>query len=216
MHISDGVLPLPVIVGGWIITIILLAATLKWAGKNGDIAKEIPKLSVLTSAFFVASLIHIDIPPSSAHLILNGILGILLGPLCYVAMFIGLTLQALLFQHGGLTVIGINTLNIGIPGLICYFIFMAGYKRKLPLAVLGGICSGLAVLLTVVCLVTVLVVSGQQFFAVAGVLAVAHIPIMIAEAFIGGAVVGYIAKVKPELLPIPLKGEKSADENKNE
>jgi len=216
MHISDGVLPLPVIAGGWIITIILLAVTLRWAGKNGDIAKEIPKLSVLTSAFFVASLIHIDIPPSSAHLILNGLLGILLGPLCYVAMFIGLTLQALLFQHGGLTVIGINTLNIGIPGLICYFIFMTGYKKKIPLALLGGICCALAIFLTVVCLVSVLVISGDQFTAVAGVLAVAHIPIMIAEAFIGGAVVGYIAKVKPELLPIPLKGEKSSDQNNNE
>lgn len=216
MHISDGVLPLPVIAAGWIITIVLLAVTLRWAGKHGDIAKEIPKLSVLTSAFFVASLIHIDIPPSSAHLILNGVLGILLGPLCYIAMFIGLTLQALLFQHGGLTVIGINTLNIGIPGLICYLIFLAGYRRKIPLALLGGICCGLAVLLTVVCLVSVLVVSGEQFVAVAGVLAVAHIPIMIAEAFIGGAVIGYIAKVKPDLLPIPLKREKSIERNHEE
>jgi len=213
MHISDGVLPLPVIAVGWIITIILLAVTLRWAGKHGDIAKEIPKLSVLTSAFFVASLIHIDIPPSSAHLILNGVLGIFLGPLCYVAMFIGLTLQALLFQHGGLTVIGINTLNIGIPGLISYFVFIAGFRRKIPLALLGGICCGLAVLLTVVCLVSVLVISGEEFVSVAGVLAVAHIPIMIVEAFIGGAVVGYIAKVKPELLPIPIKGGKDEDQN---
>ena len=205
MHISDGVLPLPVVVGGWIITLILLAVTLRWAGKDGDIAKEIPKLSVLTSAFFVASLIHIDIPPSSAHLILNGLLGIILGPLCYVAMFIGLTLQALLFQHGGLTVIGVNTLNIGIPGLICYLVFLAGYRRRISLPVLGGLCCGLAVLLTVVCLVTVLVISGEQFVSVAGVLAVAHIPIMIAEAVVGGAVIGYIARVKPELLPVSMR-----------
>lgn len=209
MHISDGVLPLPVVVGGWILTIILLAVTLRWAGKDGDIAKEIPKLSVLTSAFFVASLIHIDIPPSSAHLILNGLLGIILGPLCYVAMFIGLTLQALLFQHGGLTVIGVNTLNIGIPGLICYLTFLAGYRSKISLPVLGGLCCGLGVLLTVVCLVTVLVISGEQFVSVAGVLAIAHIPIMIAEAIIGGAVIGYIARVKPELLPVSMrKGDK--------
>lgn len=205
MHISDGVLPLPVVAGGWVITIILLAVTLRWAGKDGYIAKEIPKLSVLTSAFFVASLIHIDIPPSSAHLILNGLLGILLGPLSYVAMFIGLTLQALLFQHGGLTVIGVNTLNIGIPGLICYLTFLAGYRRKISLPILGGLCCGLAVLLTVVCLVTVLVISGEQFVSVAGVLAIAHIPIMIAEAIIGGAVIGYIARVKPELLPVSMR-----------
>ncbi len=205
MHISDGVLPLPVVLAGWIITIILLAVTLRWAGKQGDIAKQIPKLAVLTSAFFVASLIHIDIPPSSAHLILNGLLGIILGPLSYVAMFIGLTLQALLFQHGGLTVIGINTLNIGIPAIICYFIFLAGYRRRVPLPVLGGLCCGLAVFLTVICLVAVLVISGEQFVSVAALLAVAHIPIMIAEAVVGGVVIGYIARVKPELLPVPLR-----------
>jgi len=208
MHISDGVLSLPVIIAGWVITIVLLAVTLRWASRRGDIASEIPKLSVLTGAFFVASLIHIDIPPSSAHLILNGLLGIVLGPLCYVAMFIGLTLQALLFQHGGITVIGINTLNVGVPGLICYLTFLAGYKRKISLPVLGGICGGLAIILTVACLVCVLVISGDQFFVVAQLLAIAHIPIMIVEAVVSGAVVGYLVRVKPELLPIPLKGEK--------
>ncbi|KDE54808.1 cobalt transporter CbiM [Methanoculleus sp. MH98A] len=208
MHISDGVLPMPVIVAGWVITIILLAGTLRWAAKNGDIAREIPKLSVMAGAFFVASLIHIDIPPSSAHLILNGLVGVVLGPLSYLALFIGLTLQALLFQHGGITVIGINTVNVGIPALICYLAFLAGSKRGIPLPAIGGVCGGLGVLLTVVLLVLVLVVSGDQFFAVAGLLAGAHLPIAVAEAIVTGAVVGYLVRVKPELLPIPLKGEK--------
>ncbi|RQD80219.1 MAG: cobalt transporter CbiM [Methanocalculus sp. MSAO_Arc2] len=208
MHISDGVLPMPVVVAGWIFTIILLAATLRWASRNGDIAAEIPKLSVMTGAFFVASLIHIDIPPSSAHLILNGLVGIVLGPLSYIALFIGLTLQALLFQHGGITVLGINALMIGIPALLCYLAFLTAAGRKVSLPLIGGLSGGLGVFLTMCILVLILIISGSEFRAVAGVLAVAHIPIIIIEAIVTGAVIGYLARVKPELLPFPLRGEK--------
>ncbi|MCP1662407.1 MAG: cobalt transporter CbiM [Methanocalculus sp. MSAO_Arc1] len=208
MHISDGVLPMPVVVAGWIITIILLAATLKWASRHGDIAAEIPKLSVMTGAFFVASLIHIDIPPSSAHLILNGLVGIVLGPLSYIALFIGLTLQALLFQHGGITVLGINAMMIGIPALLCYLAFLTAAGRQVSLPLIGGISGGLGVFLTMCILVLILVISGSEFRAVAGVLAVAHIPIIIIEAIVTGAVIGYLARVKPELLPFQLRGEK--------
>lgn len=208
MHISDGVLPMPVIVAGWLITFILLGVTLRWAARRGDIAAEIPKVSVMAGAFFVASLIHIDIPPSSAHLILNGLVGVVLGPLSYIALFIGLILQAILFQHGGITVIGVNAVMIGIPALICYLAFLFAAKRRLPLPLTGAFCGGFAIILTILLLIGVLVISGEQFYAIAGVLAIAHLPIIIVEAIVTGAVVGYLARVKPELLPIPFGGKR--------
>ncbi len=208
VHVSDGILPMPVVAAGWIITIILLAATYRWAQQDQDLTLQIPKLSVMVGAFFVASLIHIDIPPSSAHLILNGLVGIVLGPLCYIGLFIGLTLQALLFQHGGITVIGVNTVILGIPALICYLSFLIASGRGLPLTLIGGIFGGLAVLASVFLLVAILVISGSEFRAIAGLLAVAHIPIIITEAIITGVIIGYLARVKPELLPIQLKGGK--------
>jgi len=204
MHISDGVLSLPIVAAGWIITVALLAITLWWGERDKNIAEEIPKLSIMTGAFFVASLIHVSVGPTSVHLILNGLLGVVLGVLSYPAMFIGLTLQALLFQHGGLTVLGVNTMIMGIPGLISYAVFKTGYKRNISLTALGALCGALATVLAVILLAVVLVTTGEEFIAVAKLAAVAHVPIMIVEAIVTGFVVAYLAKVKPELLPVDI------------
>jgi cobalt/nickel transport system permease protein len=200
MHISDGVLSLPVIAVGWGVTLTLLAITL-WRSKD-NIVEQIPKISVMTGAFFIASLIHIPIPPTSVHLILNGLLGVVLGVFAYPAMFIGLTLQALLFQHGGITTIGVNTMNVGVPALIAYGIFRMGCSRSISKTLLGAICGGLAVFVTAVFLAVCLITTGDEFYDVAKVAVAAHIPIMVIESIITGSVVAFLAKVKPEMLSI--------------
>jgi len=73
--------------------------------------------------FFVASLIHIPIGPSSAHLVLNGLVGVLLGWAAFPSIFVGLVLQALVFQFGGLTTLGVNTFAMAMPGVVVYFAF---------------------------------------------------------------------------------------------
>jgi cobalt/nickel transport system permease protein len=123
VHISDGLLSLPVLAAGWAITGVLLAASIWWSKRTGNITEEIPRLSVMTSSFFVASLFHIAVGPTSVHLILSGLVGIILGILAYPAIFIGLILQAFLFGHGGVTVLGVNTVIMGVPALVAYGIF---------------------------------------------------------------------------------------------
>ncbi|GAG45255.1 unnamed protein product, partial [marine sediment metagenome] len=95
MHISEGVLSAPVLVTG---------AALAAAGVSVGLRKmdyeKIPQVAVLSSAFFVASFIHVPIGPANAHLILNGISGILLGWLCFPSILVALALQAILFQFG--------------------------------------------------------------------------------------------------------------------
>ena len=51
VHISDGVLSLPVLAAGWAITIALIAVALWWSKRKGSIIEEIPRLSVMTSHF---------------------------------------------------------------------------------------------------------------------------------------------------------------------
>jgi cobalt/nickel transport system permease protein len=208
MHISDGVLSPAVIAFGWIVSIVFIAFSFKWAQKQGSIAEQIPKLSVFTAAFFVASLIHINVPPTSVHLILNGLLGVVLGALAYPAMFIGLVLQALLFQHGGITTIGINSFNVGVPALISYVAFRKGSAMGLSKPVIGGICGGLAILLTTVFLALVLITAGEQFEMMAKLVIIPHMVIMVIEAVITASVVAYLAKVKPELLPLDKEDNK--------
>ncbi len=72
-------------------------------------------MAVLSSVFFIASLIHVPVGPSAAHLILNGVCGLLLGWMAFPAILVGLALHALLFQFGGLTTLGVNTFNMAFP-----------------------------------------------------------------------------------------------------
>src|SRR6266581_2825350 len=96
VHISDGVLTAPWLVGGFVLAALLLALA---ALRIRD--EEIPRIAILTAAFFVSSLIHIRVGPTSIHLLLTGLVGVLLGPRAPLAIFVGLVLQATLIGHGG-------------------------------------------------------------------------------------------------------------------
>jgi len=129
VHISDGILPWELLLSGWAITAVILACTLKKMKID-----DVPKLSVITAAVFVASLIHFQAGPTSVHLVLSGFAGVTLGILAYPCIFIAVVMQAFLFQHGGVTTIGINTVNMGVPALISFFIFKAGMKLNIGIS----------------------------------------------------------------------------------
>ncbi|MGK7879318.1 MAG: energy-coupling factor ABC transporter permease [Crocosphaera sp.] len=84
---------------------------------------NIPKASLLTAAFFVGSSIHIPLPPTSIHLILNGLMGTLLGYYAFLAIPIGLFFQAVIFNHGGMSTLGVNTIIMGVPAIAAYHLF---------------------------------------------------------------------------------------------
>ncbi len=206
VHISDGILSLPVLAAGWAITAVLIAVALWWSKRKGSIAEEIPKLSVMTAAFFVASLVHIAVGPTSVHLILCGLVGIMLGILAYPAIFIGLLLQAFLFGHGGVTVLGVNTVDMGIPALVAYGIFKAGNKltpsksMTSKASILGALAGGIAVALAVSLTAGMLYTLGEEYAWAIKALILYHIPIIVIEAIIAGSVVAFLARVKPELI----------------
>lgn len=197
VHISDGILSPEVLAAGWGVTIVLLALSMRKMK-----AEEIPRLSLITAAFFVASLIHVPAGPTSVHLILNGLVGVTLGVLAYPSIFIGLVLQALLFGHGGVTVIGVNSMNMGLPALAAYSLFRFGGKTGTPrrLGLFGGLAGGLAVTLAVILTSLMLLTTGEEFMGVAIALIIAHIPIILIESIVVGSIVAFLATVKPEML----------------
>ena len=123
MHIPDGFIPPYICLTGYGITGGLTWYSLQKINSDRYIQANIPKASLLTAAFFVASLIHIPIPPSSIHLILNGMMGVVLGYYAFPAILIGLFFQAVMFQHGGLSTLGINAVVIGSPAFAAYYLF---------------------------------------------------------------------------------------------
>lgn len=230
MHISDGILPTWVLAAGWILTILLLIASIVWTKKltKNNITDKVPQIAVVTAALFVACMFRIPVPPTSLHLMLAGLAGILLGPIAFVCVFISLLLQAILLQFGGITVLGVNSLLMGVPALAGYLIFMMMSKTKSPSWLNGAFTSFIAVVITTVLLGIVFYVSGVDFGSlnamldrvdgipvlstIADVLQgtpglltffmifLMNIPLMIAEAVISAFIIPFIEKVKPEML----------------
>ncbi|MEM8674297.1 MAG: cobalt transporter CbiM [Cyanobacteria bacterium P01_G01_bin.67] len=123
MHIPDGFLPPQVCLAGYALTGGVTWYSLRQIKRDRYTQANIPKASLLTAAFFVASLIHIPIPPSSVHLILNGLMGAVLGYYAFPAILIGLFFQAVMFQHGGMSTLGINAIILGTPAIAAYYVF---------------------------------------------------------------------------------------------
>jgi len=123
MHISTGVLHPAVLGVGFAAAGSLAAWGLRKIEDSGY-----PRVGIMTAGFFVASLIHIKVPPTSVHLTLNSLVGVALGVKCFPAIMVALFLQAALLGHGGLSVIGVNTLIMAVPGFLAGTLMRRGLR----------------------------------------------------------------------------------------
>jgi cobalt/nickel transport system permease protein len=203
MHIADGVLPLGSLAAGWAGTVAITGLTLRRTP-----AEDLPRVAVMTSGFFVASLIHVPLGPTSVHLVLNGLVGMVLGWAAFPAILVGLLLQALLFQHGGLLSLGANAVMLGCPALAAFLIF--AQRRRLgwrhPEAVLGFLAGAAAILLSGVILALWLYSAGREFWAIARLALLSHLPLMFLEGAICAAAAVFLVRVKPEVFDMRGKG----------
>ncbi|MDY7020089.1 MAG: cobalt transporter CbiM [Cyanobacteriota bacterium] len=213
MHISEGILPAKVCLGGYAIAGLATWYSLRKINKQTNPTDGVPKAALLTAAFFVSSSIHIPIPPTSVHFVLNGLLGAVLGCYAFPAILIGLLFQAVMFGHGGLTTLGINAIIMGVPAMIAAQIFRLrnsiGKQLKPEISLnlfgflAGGVGLGLAALLflglTILNIPSDLDAQTEQR-AILGLM-IAHIPLMGIEGVFTAMVVSFLYRVKPELLP---------------
>ncbi len=200
MHLSEGVLSAPVLVGGGV----LAAAGVAYGLKKMDYDR-VPRVAITSCAFFVASLIHMPFGPVSVHLVLNGLTGILLGWAAFPAVLVALFLQAVLFQFGGLTTLGVNTVNMALPAVICYMLFsrLIQSEHRTLWAISAFACGALAILMSGLMVAVSLMLSQQSFLETAEVVLAAHVPIMLIEGVVTTLVVGFLKKVKSEVLEAP-------------
>lgn len=197
MHISEGILSGPVLVSG-----MALAAAGSAVGLKKLDYDRIPQAGILSASFFVASLIHVPIGPSSVHLILNGIVGLILGWGAFPAILVALTLQAVFFQFGGITTLGINTVNMAVPAVLCYFLFGRLVHKGSFSALIASFAAGFfSVFLGAIMVGLALIFTEENFFKVSAMLVIAHLPVMIIEGFITGFCVAFLRKVQPGMLP---------------
>lgn len=272
VHISDGILRPPWIIGGYAVAAVLLAVSL-WRIRD----EEVPRIALLTAAFFIVCLMHVRIGYTSVHLLFNGLVGVLLGWRAPLAIACGLFLQFQYLAHGGITTLGVNTCILTLPALAAWFLFhalrrvtlvrlawgrsalvaltaliwvlslvfsvtllhrnslngaadlvldgpwqrttqplslvaaglialsAALLERRLknaPEFALGLLIGEFTVLASVALNCIVLLLGGEQPMAIALILLVIHLPIAVLEGVILGFTVGFLARVKPEMLGI--------------
>jgi cobalt/nickel transport system permease protein len=198
VHISDGALAWPWLAGGWVVlTVLLLAAV--WRVRE----EEVPRIGVLTAAFFVGSSIHIKLAilPTSVHLILNGLVGVVLGRRAPIAVTVGLLLQYFLVAHGGQTTLGVNGCIVGIPAVLVGWSYpllrRLGIQPFTRGVILGAAASAGAVALNFL----VLFLGGKEDWSMlAKLVLLAHLPVVLIEGLMLGVIVRYLEKVKPEML----------------
>lgn len=197
MHISEGVLSAPVLVSGGVLAAAGTAIGLKKIDYD-----HLARVGILSATFFVASLVHVPIGPSSVHLIMNGIVGLLLGWAAFPAILVALLLQGVFFQFGGITTLGVNAIIMALPAVICYYLFapflhkdrkyllLAGFGCGICAVLFGGVVVGLALMFT-----------EENFLKVAMLVVMAHIPVMIIEGIVTAFCVAFLKKVQPAMLP---------------
>lgn len=153
IHLPDGVLPLWLWASGYIVVFLIGGIIFLFKGKR-DLKRRLPLLGMMAGIMVLGS--SVEIVPIAYHVNLTSISGILLGPsLIFMATFLVNVILAL-FGHGGVTVIGLNTLILSFEGIFAYIffrIFWKGLKRLIPATF---IATFLALLLSTISMIGVI------------------------------------------------------------
>jgi cobalt/nickel transport system permease protein len=125
MHIPDGFLSVPVALVMWALSLIVIAHALRRA--NQDLGeKQVPLMGVLAAAIFAGQMLNFAVAGgTSGHLLGAALAMILLGPWAAVlVMTTVVSVQAIIFQDGGLLALGSNLFNMAVIGVcVAYFVY---------------------------------------------------------------------------------------------
>ncbi len=204
LHIPDGFLSLGVALFCWLVTLALLSAAVrKTRGAFGE--RQVPLMGIMAAFIFAAQMINFPVAGgTSGHLLGGALAAVMLGPwaaMLVMASVIGV--QALLFQDGGLIVMGANILNMGLlTALIGYGLYRAVLGRSLRtrLAVIGA-AAWLSVMAGALATALELWLSGTSpLRVVVPAMLGVHALIGVGEALITVAAVGFVARTRPDIL----------------
>lgn len=204
LHIPDGFLSLPIALLCWAVAILLLAVAVR-RGQQELGERQIPLMGVMAAFIFAAQMINFPVAGgTSGHLLGGALAAIALGPwagMLVMASVVGV--QALLFQDGGLVVMGANILNMGLlTALIGYGLYrgVAWQSRGVKLAI-AGVAAWLSVIAGALATSLQLWLSGTSALriVVPAMLGV-HVLIGIGEALITAAALAFIMQTRPDLL----------------
>jgi cobalt/nickel transport system permease protein len=204
LHVPDGLLNLSISLLFWVISIILiLVASRRNQNELGE--RQIPLMGIMAAFIFAAQMINFPIAGGTSGHLMGGVLAaIALGPWAAILVMASvIAVQALLFQDGGLLVMGANMFNMGfLPVLIGYGLYRSVVSKSQGVQLtVAGIAAWLSVMAGALAASLQLWLSGTALLSIVvpAMLGV-HAFIGIGEALITIAAVGFILKVRPDLI----------------
>lgn len=212
MHIPDAFLPLAHGIVYWLVALVFIALSLRWARSELD-EDRVPIIAVLAAGIFAIQAMNIPIPwGTSGHMVGAALAAIVLGS-PYAGVFIltiVLLVQGFLFADGGITAMGANIINMGvIGGFVGYYSFRSIKKvigAPLPAYFVAGWTSLFAG--AVACALEM--AAAGTFPLELGLLSMGlyHAIIGLIEGAITAIAIGLIASVRPDIMAE--KGEVTA------
>jgi cobalt/nickel transport system permease protein len=205
LHIPDGFLSTVVSLVFWVLTIIAVSIAISKTNKSlGE--KQIPLMGIMAAFIFAAQMLNFPVAGgTSGHFLGGALAAIVLGPWAGILVMTAvISVQALLFQDGGLLVMGANIFDMGILTAIIGFglyRIVSGSGNKTLKLVIAGVAAWLSTMAAALLTALQLWISGTSSLQIVmpAMLGV-HALIGIGEALITAAALGFIFQTRPDLL----------------
>ena len=209
LHAPDGFFSLPLAVAGYVVVALVIAFAIRRT--SGELNERmVPMMGVMAAFIFAAQMINFPVAGgTSGHLVGGALAAIILGPWAAILVMTAVVgLQALLFQDGGLVVLGINLFNMSIVSVLAgYGVYFLARKisltSKRTLFVGGFVSAWFSVMMAAVFTALALAFSGTSPLGLAlPALAAVHALIGIGEGLITVFALSFIRAARPELLQV--------------
>ena len=207
LHIPDGFLSVIVSLLLWAVSLVALGYALKRV--NEDLCeRQVPLMGVLAAAIFAGQMLNFTVVGgTSGHLLGATLATALLGPWpAIVVMTWVVSVQALIFQDGGLLALGANIFNMAVVGVaVSYFAFQTLQKlvggRSWGLFAAGFGAAWLAVVVAALATALELAVSGTSPANVSiPAMGIVHMLIGAGEGLITVGALAFLRAARPDLL----------------
>ncbi len=209
MHIPDGFLSIVVSIILWVLSAGAIGIALRQVNRNFN-ERDIPLMGVLAAAIFAGQMLNFSVTGgTSGHLMGAALATILLGPWAAVIVMTSVvSVQALIFQDGGLLALGGNLFNMSVIGVAVSY---AAYRivnrvaNGKPWGIFSGgfIAAWLSIVLSALAVALQLALSGTSPANIAiPAMGAIHALIGVGEGLITVGSLAFIYAARKDLLKV--------------
>ncbi|MEX2446042.1 MAG: energy-coupling factor ABC transporter permease [Dehalococcoidia bacterium] len=213
LHIPDGFISLPISVVGWVVMAVVIALAGRMTNRSLN-ERAVPLMGAMAAFIFAAQMMNFPVAGGTSGHMLGGVLAaVLLGPWAAIIVMTAVVgLQAVLFQDGGIVVLGVNVLNMGV---ITVLVGTLVYRAAEPFArsswmqlTVAFVAAWLSVEVAAIATALQLAASGTSPLGVVlPAMVGVHALIGIGEGLITVAALRFILSTRPDLMPRAAAGQ---------